>query len=73
MMTLEVILTVSAIVIALAVAGWMIVLERREPTPGQQRLISTTPVLFLAILALVLALAHMATLITGTPHMGRLR
>jgi hypothetical protein len=71
-MNLEIFWTVSAIVVALAVAGWMIVLERREPVPGQPRVFPTTPVLFLAVIAIVLALAHLMTLVTGTPHMGRL-
>jgi len=70
-MDLETLWTASAMLVALAVAGWMIVLERREPVPGQPRLVPTTPVLFLALLALVLALTHLVTLITGTPHMGR--
>jgi hypothetical protein len=70
-MNLEIFWTVSAIVAALAVAGWMIVLERREPVPGQPRVIPTTPVLFLAVITIVLALAHLMTLVTGTPHMGR--
>ena len=71
-MTTEVIWTLSAILLALAVAGWMIVLERKGPVPGKPRLVPTTPILFLAVLALVLALAHMVTLVTGTPHIGRL-
>lgn len=70
-MDLELIVTVSAIVAAVAVSGWIVVLERREPVPGEPRLFPTTPVLFLAIVVIVVALAHLVTLVTGSPHTGR--
>ncbi len=53
---------------AIAALLW---LEKRPREPGQVRLLPTTPLLFLALLALVLILAHAVTLITGQPHMGR--
>lgn len=55
---------------ALAIAA-LLWLEKRPKEPGQVRLLPTTPLLFLALLALVLILAHAVTLMTGHPHMGR--
>lgn len=71
-MTLDLEITVTVAVAALGVAGLMIVLERRGATPGRPLPIPTTPVLFLAVLVLILALAHLMTLLTGSPHQGRL-
>lgn len=69
---LDLILTLATLVAFTALAGWMILLEKRPPIPGSVRLVPTTPVLFFCMLAIVVALAHLVSIITGTPHLGRL-
>lgn len=68
---MELILTLFALALSLSVTIAMIVLEKRPPPDGHPRLIPTTLVLFIAILAMVIVLAHLVTLFTGTPHVGR--
>ena len=65
-------LTMATLIAFTALAGWMIVLEKRPPAPDTVRLVPTTPVLFLCMLAIVLALAHLVSIVTGSPHVGRL-
>jgi len=69
---LDLVLTVAVIVGASVSGGLLIHRERRPPDPGKPRLLPSTPLLFLCALALVLALAHLVTIITGAPHTGRL-
>jgi hypothetical protein len=63
-------LTLGAIAAAIAVGAWMIRLERRPHDITRVRLVPTTPVLFLCVLVLVLALAHLVTLATDAPFTG---
>ena len=65
-------LTVAAIVTALASAGALLWLERRPRELGKPLLVPTTPLLFLCLLIVVVALAHLVSIVTGTPHTGRL-
>ena len=68
---MELIVTITVLVVCIALTIWMIVLEKNPPPPGKPRLVPTTPVLFLGALGIILALAHLVTLLTGTPHTGR--
>ena len=47
-------------------------LERRPREPGKPLLLPTTPLLFACLLVIILAMAHLVTLVTGVPHIGRL-
>lgn len=69
--TLDLILTISGLVVSAGLTIWMIVLEKKPPPPGELRLVPTTPFLFIGALGIILALAHLVTLLTGTPHVGR--
>lgn len=69
--TLDVLVTSFLLVSALAGAATMIWLERRPRSLGQPRLVPTTPLLFLCALVVVLALAHLISIATGVPHVGR--
>lgn len=71
-MSLDLAVTLAAIFAALAVGTLMVVLERRGPSPDRRIPVPTTPILFLSLLVLVVALAHLMTVISGSPHMGRL-
>lgn len=55
-----------------AFIGWLIWTERRPRQLGQVSLLPTTPFLFIGLVVLVAFLAHLVTLLTGQPHMGRL-
>ena len=68
---LDLLLTLAALAACAALFAWMIFLEKKPPEPGHTRLLPTTPIMFLAALGVVLALAHLVTLLTGTPHTGR--
>lgn len=65
-------LTVTAIAAALAAAGALLWLERRPRDLGKPLLLPTTPLLFVCLLIVVVALAHLLSIVTGTPHTGRL-
>lgn len=64
--------TLGAMTAFLAVGAWMIVLEKRQRPPGTPRLVPTTPVLFVCMLGIVIALAHVVSIVTGSPHVGRM-
>ena len=65
-------LTLGLIAGVLALIGLLIWIERRPRELGQVRLVPTTPLLFIALVVLVAVLAHLVSLVTGQPHMGRL-
>lgn len=67
----DLIITVGAIAAALAGVVLLLWLERRPRDLGKPLLLPTTPALFLCLLVIVLALAHLVTIVTGSPHMGR--
>ncbi|MGI9482789.1 MAG: hypothetical protein ACR2OR_10590 [Hyphomicrobiales bacterium] len=66
-------ITLSVIALAIAAIIWLVVLEKRPVEPGNTRLIPTTPVIFVLLVVILLALAHLMTIVTGSPHMGRSR
>ncbi len=70
-MSLDLIITIAAILLCLCITVSMIVLEKRPAPVGNPRMIPTTLILFVSILVMVIALAHLVTLLTGTPHVGR--
>lgn len=72
-MSLDLAITLFVAIAALAGIGFLVRLERRPRELGQSRLIPTTPLLFICLIVLVIAFAHLITLATGTPHTGRLR
>lgn len=65
-------LTTLGLVAASAGAVVLLWIERRPREPGRPMLMPTTPLLFFCLLAIILALAHMVTILTGVPHKGRL-
>jgi uncharacterized BrkB/YihY/UPF0761 family membrane protein len=69
--TLDVLVTSFLLVSALAGAAAMIWLERRPRSLGRPRLVPTTALLFVCALVVVLALAHLVSIVTGVPHVGR--
>lgn len=68
-------LAITLTVIATALGGviWLVIVEKRPSEPGTTRLIPTTPVIFLLLVVILLALAHLMTIVTGSPHVGRSR
>ncbi len=70
-MTLDLFITLTVLVISAVGAGLMIWMEYRPREPGNPSLVPTTPLLFVCALIVVLALAHLMTIVTGSPHVGR--
>ncbi len=68
---IEFVLTACVAFAAAGGSGWLIWFEKQPKPVGQPSLIPTTPVLFLCLLVIILALAHLVSLVTGTPHVGR--
>jgi hypothetical protein len=66
-------LTVTLIILAvcLAVLGIAQIRERRRYEPGRITLIPWVPLQFLAMFGMILMLAHLVTLLTGEPLVGR--
>jgi hypothetical protein len=64
-------ITLSILVLALGGVGWMVLLEKKPKDPARPLLVPTTPILFLFLVVILLAAAHLLTLATGTPHIGR--
>ncbi len=64
-------ITLAAGFAATSVIILLIWLEHRPREPGNPRLIPLTPLLFLAIFVLIVILAHLVTVLTGEPHLGR--
>lgn len=63
--------TLGMIAAVLVLIGGIMWWERRPRALGQVSLIPTTPLLFIALVILVVFLAHLVSLVTGQPHMGR--
>ena len=68
---MDLIITLSVLGLALGGVGWMVVLEKRPKDPAKPLLIPTTPILFLFLVVILLTAAHLLTLVTGAPHVGR--
>ncbi len=64
-------ITLGLIAGVLAIIGWLIWVERKPRQLGRVNLVPTTPLLFIALVVLVAFLAHLVSLVTGQPHMGR--
>ncbi len=71
-LSLDFVVTIFGLVAAFAGVVFLIWIERRPREPGKPLLLPTTPLLFLCLLVMVIAMAHMVTLLTGVPHRGRL-
>ncbi len=67
-------LTVTLVVLGTAVVlgGLSNVMARRPSEPGKPRMIPYLAIQYLAILVVVLMLAHLITLWTGKPFTGRM-
>ncbi len=68
---MELAITIAIALSAFGGAGWALWAEKRPIDPLRPRLVPTTPVLFICLVIVIFAAAHMITLITGTPHVGR--
>ena len=68
---MEMAITILAALAAFGGVGWALWAEKQPIDPSNTRLIPTTPVLFICLVIVIFAAAHMITLITGTPHVGR--
>lgn len=64
--------TASILAGALIVLAFSVWRERREYEPGNLPLIPYNILMFTAILVAILAIAHLITLITGKPFVGRM-
>ncbi len=71
-MSLDMMLTIAALAAGLVGIIGLAVVEHRRRGSIEPTLIPTTPLFFVCAVLVVLALAHMVTLITGSPHQGRL-
>ncbi len=69
---MELAITVSVIAVAMGLVIYLTWLEKRPVEIGRTRLVPLTPVLFLCVLILIMGLAHLVSLLTGTPYMGRM-
>ncbi len=69
---MELFVTIALIGAAMALIVYLVWLEKRPVELGKPRLVPLTPVLFLCILVLIMALAHVISLLSGTPYMGRM-
>jgi ABC-type Fe3+-siderophore transport system permease subunit len=61
----ESLLTLTALFAGLALAAAMIWLERKPRARPEPRLIPTTPIMFLGLLIVILAAAHLLALTRG--------
>jgi predicted ABC-type exoprotein transport system permease subunit len=70
-LNLDLVVTLIVLVAAAICGAYMIWLEHRPATLGEPRLLPTTSLLFVCALVIVLACAHLVSLVTGAPHVGR--
>ncbi|MCZ6861206.1 MAG: hypothetical protein O7I42_13190 [Alphaproteobacteria bacterium] len=69
MLSLTATLIILAVCIAVLIAAQ--IRERRHYKPGRVSLIPWVPLQFIAMLGVMLMLAHMISLLTGEPFVGR--
>lgn len=65
-------LTLTILGIAIAITVFANVMERRPWEPGRIRWVPWHAIQFMGILAIILMCAHLITLLTGQPFVGRL-
>lgn len=69
-------MSLTATLVALAVAGAIFAganfMSRRPEEPGQPRLVPYQGIQFAALVLAVLMLAHLVSILTGTPLEGRM-
>lgn len=63
--------TVTLMVLGVALAAWANWRERKGHTPGQVPLVPHTFWQFVGIIIFILMAAHLITLLSGKPFMGR--
>jgi hypothetical protein len=64
--------TLGLLAAALATFGGALYAARRPPPPpGEPRMVPWTGIQFVSLVVVVLMLAHLVTLTTGTPFRGR--
>ncbi|MEM7427054.1 MAG: hypothetical protein AAF441_13235 [Pseudomonadota bacterium] len=68
---MEMAITIGSALLGFSGVGWALWTEKRPIDPLKPRLIPTTPVLFMCLVIIIFAAAHLITLITGQPHVGR--
>ncbi len=64
--------TIAWLAISLAVLGFANFMSRRPAAPGTVRYIPYHAIQFLALVVVLLMLAHLISLLTGQPFTGRL-
>jgi NADH:ubiquinone oxidoreductase subunit H len=64
----ESLLTLAALLAGLALAAAMIWLERKPRARLEPRIVPTTPIMFLGLLIVILAAAHLLALTRGASH-----
>jgi len=64
--------TIGTLVISLAVLGFANLMGRRPTEPGAVRMVPYHAIQFIALVVLLLMLAHLISLVTGQPFTGRL-
>lgn len=69
---MELVITIGIILAAAGFGLYLIWLEKRPVEIGKPRLVPLTPLLFLCVLIVIMGLAHMLSLLTGTPYTGRM-
>ena len=70
---MELWLTLALLVAGLALSAFCRWRESRPRELGEVPLVPTTPLLAVGILAVLVAAAHLVTLVTGVPFAGRIR
>jgi hypothetical protein len=63
--------TLGLLAAALATFGGALYAARRPAPPGEPRMVPWTGIQFVSLVVVVLMLAHLVTLATGTPFRGR--
>ena len=58
--------------LAVVLVGFANYKSRQKPQPGQVRMVPYLGLQFLGILVVILMLAHLITLLTGKPFVGRM-
>jgi hypothetical protein len=65
-------LTLVILAVCVAVLGIAQIRERRKYEPGRISLIPWVPLQFVAMIGMILMLAHLVSLLTGEPLVGRM-